>query len=886
MPGIQETQLYCLADRRYYETPARLPDEDTRYPLDRAEPPEGWRRGTTGLWTALHPASARLPEQGWKIHVSTVPEEAERTLADTARICLEQGVPFKFLRSARALHLMSAKYMNRSGAGKFLTLYPDGEAAFLRLLDALTRALDGRSGPYILSDLRIGNTPVHVRYGAYVELWCRDAEGERVRAMRHPSGELVPDTRGVVFRIPEWVTVPEELRPHLAARAAARDDGFPYQVTKALQFSNAGGIYLAEHRTTGQRVVLREARPHCGLDPAGHDAVTRLHREHRALTRLAGLDCVPEVYGVRTVWEHHFLIEEHIEGTTLFDEIVERFPLVRGERTRAELDAYSRWAETVTAGLAAVLDRIHARGLRFADVHPANVIIRPDGRVALIDFEYATDLDDRDTPLAGAPGLQAPPGVGKGVEADDYALWAIWLHLLMPLMEVSDHDRGKALSLERWARARYRLGPDAGPPRPAALRHGLPADSGEPTVDALLRGPAPDWPGIRARLLAGIRAGATPERTDRLYPGDLAGFATGGACAAHGAAGVLYALHRVGAPVPEEHVDWLVRAASRRAADAPGGLFDGLPGIALVLARLGRREEGRELLDRALRAPVAASADLRTGTAGTALAALRFAMMTSGGSDGASVSDGARGSGGSGGGAAGVGVLDAELVERALWTAWELDSLVRDEAVDGPPAPHSAGLMRGLSGAALLQLELYAATGEDWLLRAAGAALAREAGHCVDMPGGSVQVKDGKRHLLYLDQGSGGIALVAQRYLAHQADPALAALLPGVEEGCVLEFVREPGLFTGRAGLAATAHQLARGGTGGVEEWRPELLDSVRNLSWHLVAEEDRLLVPGARLRRFSADLATGAAGVLLALHTMFAAPDERPDLLDVLTLG
>lgn len=148
------------------------------------------------------------------------------------------------------------------------------------------------------------------------------------------------------------------------------------------------------------------------------------------------------------------------------------------------------------------------------------------------------------------------------------------------------------------------------------------------------------------------------------------------------------------------------------------------------------------------------------------------------------------------------------------------------------------------------------------------------------MPGGSVQVKDGIRHLLYLDQGSGGVALVAQRYLARREAPALAALLPGIGQGCVLEFIREPGLFRGRTGLVATAHQLSGGAP------RPEVLDSVRNLSWHLVAEEDRLLVPGSRLRRFSADLATGAAGVLLGLHTVFATPDERPDLLDVLTLG
>ncbi|WP_405390751.1 class III lanthionine synthetase LanKC [Streptomyces sp. NBC_01102] len=862
MPGIQETQLYCLADRTYYETPARLPDEATRYPLDAAPPPAGWRRAAAGLWTSLLPEDREPAEQGWKIHVSTVPDEAAATLRDTARICLRHGVPFKFLRSEQALLLMSGKYMARSGAGKFLTLYPPDETVFLTLVDELSRALHGRRGPYILSDLRIGDAPVYVRYGAFVARWCRDAEGARVPALRHPSGELVPDTRGVVFRMPAWVTVPEALRPHLAARAAAGDTTFPYTVTEALQFSNAGGIYLARHRDTGRQVVLREARPHCGLDAAGDDAVLRLHREHRALTALAGLDCVPEVYGVRTVWEHHFLIEEHIEGTTLFNEIVARFALVRGAGSPAELAAYTAWVDSVTDGLTRALAAVHERGLRFGDLHPSNIIVRPDGRVALIDFEYATALDDQDTPLAGAPGLQAPSGT-PGAEADAYALWATWLTMLMPLMEMAGHDRAKAVTLERWARTRYGLAPGAGPQRPAALRAVSGPHSREGEIAALLGGPAPDWQELRARLLAGIHAAATPDRPDRLFPGDPKAFATGGTDLAHGAAGVLYALHRIGAPVPDAWTDWLAAAARRRDPAAAGGLFDGLPGTAVVLAGLGRRAEGREILERAsAAAPPAASADLLTGRAGIALAALR--MARTGGS-----------------------APDPELLESAVRTAWSLDCLVRGDA-DGPQVPASAGLLRGLSGIALLHLELHALTGEGWLLDAARTVLDREAGHCVTMPDGTVQVKDGRRHLLYLDQGSGGFALVAQAYLARREAPGLAALLPGVRKGCALEFVREPGLFTGRAGLVATAGQL-----GGDDRTGAEVLASVRNLSWHLIADEDRLLVPGARLRRCSADLATGAAGLLLALHFLSggegARPGERaapPGLLELLTLG
>ncbi|WP_127469467.1 class III lanthionine synthetase LanKC [Streptomyces sp. B27] len=878
--GIQQTQLYCLADPTYYETPARLRDEETRYPLDFAPPPEGRRRVRSGLWTSLLPEGRELAEQGWKIHVSTVPEEAEATLRDTARICLAHGVPFKFLRSEQALLLMSDKYMARSGAGKFLTLYPPDETAFLRVLDELVQALAGRRGPYILSDLRIGDAPVYVRYGAFVARWCTDADGERVPALRHPSGELVPDERGVVFRVPPWVTVPEPLRPHLAARAAAGDTTFPYTVTESLQFSNAGGIYRARHRETGRQVVLREARPHSGLDAVGHDAVTRLHREHRALTALAGLDCVPEVHGVRSVWEHHFLIEEHIEGATLLEEIVARFALLHGSGTDAELATYTAWVDSVTERLAQALAAIHARGFRFGDLHPTNVIIRPDGRLVLVDFEYATDLGDQDTPVAGAPGLQAPTGT-PGAESDAYALWATWLYMLMPIMEMAGHDRAKAVTLEQWARRRYRLRADAGPIRPAALRAAEDRLGGERDIAALLDGPVPDWAELRTRLIAGIHAGATPERTDRLFPGDPQAFATGGGDLAHGAAGVLYALHRVGAPVDPAWTDWLSDAARRRDPAAPGGLYGGLPGTAVVLSLLGRADEGRELFERAAAAPPSASADLLNGRAGVALAALRLARSAGRGTTGPDAK------------------VDHDLVELAVRTAHDVDRLVRGESVPGLAAPASAGLLRGLSGAALLHLELHALTGDDRHLRAAGRALEREAGHCVTMPGGTVQVRDGRRHLLYLDQGSGGVALVAQAYLARRAAPSLAALLPGVRRGCTLEFIREPGLFTGRAGLMATAGQLSPEG-----RRAPDVLASVRNLSWHLLAEEDRLLVPGARLRRCSADLATGAAGLLLALHflsgggtgteaagtgaagTAGTEADGTPGLLELLTLG
>lgn len=869
MAGAHETQQYCLADPTYYDTPGRLPDRASRYPHGLGAVPAGWRRREQGLWTVLLPDGAPLPEQGWKLHVSTVEDQAADTLAVVARICAEHRTAYKFLRSAQALRVADGKYAGRGSSGKFITVYPAGEAEFLLLAEELAAALDGRPGPYVLTDLRIGTAPVYARYGAFVELWCRDEAGRTVPALRDPAGELVPDPREPVFRLPGWVRPPAALRPHLAAREAAAGD-LPYRILEVLQFSNAGGIYLAADRRTGRRVVLREARPHAGLDAAGADALTRLRREQWALERLAGLDCVPRLHEVRTVWEHTFLVQEHIEGVQLFAEAIRRYPLVHQNCTAAQRAEYAAWVAGVVTGLERALDALHGRGVRFGDLHPANVILRPDGSVVLVDFEYAAELTDRQVPTAGAAGLPVPAGL-DGAEADRHMLWASWLTLLMPVMELAEHDPGKAGALERRAREWFGVGEGEGPVRPTVVRArcGTAGDSGDSGGERrgreLFGGVAlVDGAGlgvVRDELVAGIHAGATPDRPDRLFPGDVAGFADGGTGVAHGAAGVLYALHRAGADWPEEYADWLIAAMRRRGASSGsgggvgaglGGLYDGPLGVAVVLARVGRVEAAVELLARVRGARPAREAGLYGGRAGAGLARVRLASSL---------------------GAAGDG-----LVREAVEDARELAAVVRGETVPGLAEPTGAGLLYGLAGVALLQLRLHRSTGERWLLDAAREAVERAMGQCVRVPDGSVQVLDRGRRLAYLDRGSSGIALVVRELAEAGVEVAGAEdFVADVRKVCAPGFIREPGLFRGRAGLLLALSRLGESGE------REAVLGQVRKLQWHLVARPEGLLVPGMRLRRFSADLHTGAAGVLLALCGL---EGEEEGGADLVTLG
>ncbi|TDU03353.1 lanthionine synthetase-like protein [Streptomyces sp. 846.5] len=851
MADPREALIYGAADPLYFETPGRLADDATRYPLAGGEVPAGWRRSVKGLWTNLIPDGAPLADQGWKIHVSATPRTAGVTLDRAAAVCLARGVPFKFLRSRQALLLTGSKNMPRGGSGKFVTVYPADDAQLEEVLGELVAALDGLPGPYILSDLRIGRGPVHVRYGAFVDRRCPDEDGLPGPALRDPSGELVPDVREPVFRLPGWVTLPPVLEPHAAARREARDDSFPYLVREALHFSNAGGIYRAEHRDTGQQVVLREARPFSGLDGARVDAVERLHNEYRALMTLQGLDCVPRLHGLRTAWEHHFLIKEYIEGPTLLEAVIGRYPLPGRDSSGAAFRAYACWVATVTGNLAAALDALHDRGVCFRDVHPRNVIVRPDDSVVLVDFEYAADLDARDLPRVGAAGFTAPAGA-SGAEADQYGLWATWLSMLMMLTEMIDLDPGKAALLETAARERFRLSDTEGPRRPAINGTAI---NGAATAGAVTRQAEDlfdrlpfDWAAVRDELVAGIHACATPDRADRLFPAHWSVFASGGHTLAHGAAGVLLALHRAGGTVPEQYVDWLVDSARRARAERGYGLYDGLHGAAAVLEELGRREEALEVLARARAAGDPIRVGLLGGQAGVALNLCHFAQRTG----------------------------DATLLDEAVRTAERLDTLLREGVQDGLRLPSTAGFLDGFSGSALLQLRLHRITGEQRYLAAARAALAWDLGHCVTMPDGTVQAKYGHRHLAYLKTGSGGIALVAREYLTHAEDPVLSLLVASVRPVCASEFVREPGLFGGRAGLVAILGLLGEPGQD------QELLRSIRRFSWHAVRREGGLFFPGAGLTRLSADLASGSAGILLALHTVFEGKGSLDALLPV----
>jgi hypothetical protein len=378
------------------------------------------------------------------------------------------------------------------------------------------------------------------------------------------------------------------------------------------------------------------------------------------------------------------------------------------------------------------------------------------------------------------------------------------------------------------------------------------------------------WPELRDAMAKAILASATPDREDRLFPGDIEQFMIGGLGLSCGAAGVLYALSATGAGQHPELEEWLLRKATKPASGVRPGLYDGLHGAAFTIEHLGHRQEALDVLDICLRENwEALGSDLAGGLAGIGLNLLHFADRT------------------------GEPVLRraahraAELVVERLQLPVPDDDGGDEPLVSGGRHP-DAGLMRGCAGQAMLLVRTYDDTGDAAYLDAAAEALRRDLRRTVVRANGTLEINEGWRSMPYLAAGSAGLGLALDEYLARRDDEQFAEAAGRVHLTCQSTMYILPGLFSGRSGIL-----LYLAGRSADPRTDPLVHKQIRNLAWHVLPFADGLAIPGTGLLRLSMDLATGTAGMLLAVgsvlhdepvHLPLLAPTRRTAAADLKT--
>ncbi len=841
-----------LADRDFYVPLERA--RDTGEPYRPAGVPQGWTGAGEGVWTYWRPEHPVTAEQGWKIHVSTTRERIGFTLDTVAAACFAEGVAFKHLSAPLFYAALHHKHAARAQAGKFCALYPPDVPTARRLLERLSADLKGEVGPYILTDRRYGDSDsgvVHYRYGAYLSRKRVLADGTTQYVVRDGNGGETEDVRSTRFVLPPGVTDPFA-PPHEPFSGPVLLNG-RFEVTQVIRHSNGGGTYRATDTRTGRTVFVKEARPYNGLIGDGSDSRDRLRREWQNLLRVhAGAPGLcPEPVDHFTEWDHDFMVTEFVPGTGLLKWVAAHATVGWLDTEPARHAAYFADAELVLARLRAHVDRLHALGMRFGDLSHNNVFVDEDLTVRLIDFETASALTDEPSQL-GTNGYKTPPAlIEAGVESDDYGFAALALCVLFPLHQPLERDPRGRLELYRRDIARNTPVPD-GLWQTATRYYGTGADeselSGLPTAADLDERPTEALARLRDGLTAGLLDMARPDGPDWLFPPSPRGLAVNTTCVEHGTAGVLYALRQAGEAVPGHLVERFRRDAVGRAAGLAPGLQVGTAGIAWVLAEFGLHEEAGHLLAGSLRHPLAtASAHLGNGAAGIGMAHVALSG-TPGGAD------------------------------RLAQAARIGDTLLRDadSVLAGAGIP---GLATGLSGTALFLHCLAAATGDARYERAARRLVHAELDRATDAGADGLHFTDGVRVLPHLAQGAAGIGTVMGR-LAAGGDERCARDLPRVLRVCRLTCSVEPGLYAGVAGwvFALTEHADRTGDPGD----RETALLVATSLAKYAVRHSDGLRVLGSYQSRYQADLASGGAGVLLALARVLDGPRVRLFTTDV----
>ncbi|MFI6908959.1 serine/threonine-protein kinase [Nonomuraea sp. NPDC050394] len=162
-----------------------------------------------------------------------------------------------------------------------------------------------------------------------------------------------------------------------------------YQLTTRIGGGGMGEVWRATDTVLGREVALKVLTPALSENPT---FAQRFQNEARAMATLRHPGVVDVYdYGLARVGERtlSYLVMEYVEGESL-DRALDREPLTPAHTMR------------LVAEVADALSAAHAQGIVHRDVKPGNLLLRPDGRVALTDFGIAHSVSAGQLTATGA----------------------------------------------------------------------------------------------------------------------------------------------------------------------------------------------------------------------------------------------------------------------------------------------------------------------------------------------------------------------------------------------------------------------------------------------------------------------------------------------------
>jgi tRNA A-37 threonylcarbamoyl transferase component Bud32 len=591
-------------------------------------------------WLMFLPPSQRLPEGGWKLHVSVSTVRADENIAAVVRALLAQGAAFKVPATLDGLIRINSGQAGITQVGKTVTVYPASDD-HLALISRTLRDTRFVPGPRPPSDYVVDGAPGQsIRWGAFGGSRVRwTALGRPYVEIRDPGGAWIEDSREPLRTdIPVRRPVPSTVQSDLSVADGPVTIGADTVVpVSQLSHGPRSRVDLALRMPAMEACVLKRARVKVAEDLDGNCARVRLANEARMLTLATGADLAPSLIAYA----------EDQDALVMSDESGEAIQQLRGAIGLRRLVAAS---ESV--------GRLHAMGIVHRDAKLANAVWHRNGRVVWVDFELAAQAGERHPIAAGTHGYIPPEGT-SAVAHPSYDVYSIGASLAkwclgidpsrLPLLNTRHRIRRMLLASGQTAAETLYTALTAPRPalRPSAAAAAAQIQSSRPTLLAQRKHPksnvsAPSlrrWAGgVANRGLPALDAfeGPTPGtwRNSHIFS-DVC--CTG---INIGASGILLGLmHLCGRGVDEGRLDrWIRNTADSLCCEAfdgaNRGFFTGSSGAAVALAVAGTRLREPQYTQRAIDLLVVAAAtddgefDLFSGDAGVLWAGAHIARMT------------------------------------------------------------------------------------------------------------------------------------------------------------------------------------------------------------------------------------------------------------------
>jgi len=212
---------------------------------------------------------------------------------------------------------------------------------------------------------------------------------------------------------------PEITPNQKASKKSGQRIGYYYVIYKSLKQSQKNDVvkcfYIKGLLNFGL-CVIKEGSPGDSKDKHGRDITDRLKWQYRLHEELQGKVRVPKLVGSFEENGNYYLVVETIKGISL-----SKFIKSTGKDTREMLMTGRKGAHKIIdymIQMISLLDNLHQQQVVHRDVTPANFMIMPNGKLALIDLELSYSIKHQyPTPAftLGTYGYMSPEQIAVNI---------------------------------------------------------------------------------------------------------------------------------------------------------------------------------------------------------------------------------------------------------------------------------------------------------------------------------------------------------------------------------------------------------------------------------------------------------------------------------------